>query len=169
MQDVLGTQALSAGAWYVPSTSSSLCCWPLLDAPGLPFQPALAADRRRWCWALMLASLFFFNRHPDWDPWALYLLRFLRHGRRSVLGRPLASPGPGAGAGLAMVGLLALMLEFRTALRWPCAVALLLGLVQWQRRSHMPAQYPLPQSLRRATGQLGQIFLRAFFWCTSRC
>lgn len=160
LQDVLGTQALSAGAWYVAIDFQLFVLLALLMRLGYRFNPRLRLTQALVL-GLMLVSLFFFNRHPDWDPWALYFFGAYGMGAAACWAGRSRHPALGL-ALLAMVGLLALILEFRHRIALALCVALLLGLVQWQRRSHMPAQHPLPQGLRRAAGQLGQISYALF-------
>ena len=160
LQDVLGTQALSAGAWYVAIDFQLFVLLALLMRLGYR-----AGPRQRLTQALvlglMLASLFFFNRRPDWDPWALYFFGAYGMGAAACWAGRSRHPALGL-ALLAAVGVLALVLEYRTRIALALAVALLLGLMQWQRRGRAPAQHPLPESLRRATSQLGQISYALF-------
>ncbi|WP_313704632.1 acyltransferase [Massilia sp.] len=74
LQDVLGYEALSAGAWYVAIDFQlyGLMCL-LLWLSGRLGQAS------KWRWVVpalvgvgVTASLFFFNRDSDWDIWAPY-------------------------------------------------------------------------------------------------
>jgi len=74
LQDVLGYEALSAGAWYVAIDFQlyGLMCLLLWASRRL-------GRGRNWQWVvpalvgiLVAASLFFFNRDSDWDIWAPY-------------------------------------------------------------------------------------------------
>jgi len=74
LQDVLGYEALSAGAWYVAIDFQlyGLMCL-LLWASGY------LGRASKWRWVVpalvgvgVTASLFFFNRDSDWDIWAPY-------------------------------------------------------------------------------------------------
>lgn len=74
LHDVLGYEALSAGAWYVAIDFQlyGLMCLLLWVFGGV-------GQVRTWRWimpvvvaAAVSASLFVFNRDPDWDAWAPY-------------------------------------------------------------------------------------------------
>lgn len=74
LHDVLGYEALSAGAWYVAidfQLYALMCLLLWLSGRG--------KQTRSWRWivpalvgVLVIASLFVFNRDADWDVWALY-------------------------------------------------------------------------------------------------
>lgn len=149
LQGVLGAEALSAGVWYVA-----------IDFQLFALMTALLwlGRSRRWAQAavlgLMLASLFFFNRDPGWDNWALYF--FGAYG----LGATAYWAGSSRRAGwllglMAGVGLLALSLDFRGRITLALVVALVLGLVQWRERPGR-ARAAMPPWLARAVGGLGQ-------------
>ncbi len=74
LQDVLGYEALSAGAWYVAIDFQlyGLMCL-------LLWLSGRFRHTRNWRWVMpalvgvgVTASLFFFNRDSDWDMWAPY-------------------------------------------------------------------------------------------------
>lgn len=74
LQDVLGYEALSAGAWYVAIDFQlyGLMCL-------LLWLSGRFRHTRNWRWVVpalvgvgVTASLFFFNRDSDWDMWAPY-------------------------------------------------------------------------------------------------
>lgn len=118
LHDVLGYEALSAGAWYVAIdfqlyASLTLLLW----------VSGWAASSRRSAWlapaavvAVTAFSLFYFNRDADWDVWAPYFFGSYGLG---VLAWWASDPRRGVGATslllLAMVGptLLALTIDFR--------------------------------------------------------
>lgn len=118
LHDVLGYEALSAGAWYVAIdfqlyASLTLLLW----------VSGLLAGERKSSWLMPLVvlaatavSLFYFNRDAGWDAWAPYFLGSYGLG---VLAWWASDPRRGAGATslllLATVGptLLALTIDFR--------------------------------------------------------
>lgn len=124
LQDWLGYQALSAGVWYV---SIDLQLYALLvgllwlgTRSGRPaVAPALVL-------ALGAASLFVFNRDPEWDSFGPYYFGSY------ALGALAAWAGPGGRGRLAMgalvvLGLAALALEPRIRIAVAFATALLLA------------------------------------------
>lgn len=119
LQGILGHDALSAGVWYVA-----------MDFQLYALLAALLAWRPRWAWPLVLvltaASLLFFNRQSGWDDWAVFF--FGSYGLGALAFRVAHSPRAGAGlAALALLGLLALVLEMRDRLLLALATALWLG------------------------------------------
>ena len=149
LHGVLGQESLSAGVWYVAIDFQLFALMTLL----------LWLGRRR-LWAvllvlgLMLASLFFFNRHEDWDNWAIYF--FGAYGMGALAYWIGSSRHPGKLLGLlALAGLLSLLLDFRGRIALALVVALLLALLQWRdHTSQLQAVMPAP--LSRAVGLLGQ-------------
>ena len=118
MHDVLGYEALSAGAWYVAIdfqlyASLTLLLW----ATGL-----LSSERRSsWLMPLVVLaatgiSLFYFNRDADWDVWAPYFFGSYGLG---VLAWWASDPRRGTGATVALwlmmvvPTLISLELDFR--------------------------------------------------------
>jgi len=129
LHGVVGSQALSAGVWYVAIDFQlyallALLLW--LGQRGARPAPAL------WLVAgLMVASLFHFNRDAGWDHWGLYFFGSYALGalawwaaRSQQAGRWLLL--------LAALGALALALEWRSRIALALTVALLLGLAQWR-------------------------------------
>lgn len=132
LQDVVDAEALSAGVWYVAIDLQlyallALLLW--LGQRGSRPAPAL------WLVAsLMLASLLIFNREAHWDDWGLYF--FGSYALGALAGWAARSSHPARWLGvLAMLGLLALWLDWRTRIALALGVALLLGLMQWQGRT----------------------------------
>lgn len=149
LHGVLGQESLSAGVWYVAIDFQLFALMTLL----------LWLGRRR-LWAvllvlgLMLASLFFFNRHEDWDNWAIYF--FGAYGMGALAYWIGSSHHPGKLLGLmALAGLFALVLDFRGRIALALVVALLLALVQWRDHTRL-LQSAMPAPLARAVGLLGQ-------------
>ncbi len=172
LQGLLNHDALSAGVWYVAIDFQlfvlmTLLMWlgqrrhrtPNTDqsiGPGLAQTMVLGLVL-----SLMLVSLFFFNRDPAWDNWAIYF--FGAYGMGAAAFWAGGSRRPALHLGLLMVtGGVALTLEFRERIALALAVALLLGLWRWGRSSpdwrhvlHLKSQI-LPPVLPRLLHQLGQ-------------
>jgi len=149
LHGVLGQESLSAGVWYVAIDFQLFALMTLLLWLG---------QRRLWAvllvLGLVLASLFFFNRHEDWDNWAIYF--FGAYGMGALAYWVGSSRHPGKLIGLlALAGLLALVLDFRGRIALALVVALLLALVQWRDHTRL-LQSAMPAPLARAVGLLGQ-------------
>lgn len=149
LHDVAGTEALSAGLWYVAIDLQlyallALLLW-LGQRGGRP-APAL------WLVAaLMLASLLHFNRDERWDIWGLYF--FGSYALGALAWRAARAQRPARWLGLlALAAVLALALEWRTRIAVALGVALLLGLLQW--RGHAAGR--LPARLARPLHTLGR-------------
>lgn len=152
LQDVLGLEAVSAGAWYVAIDLQLYACLVLLlwaarrlDRPAAA--PLLVG-------ALAIASLFGFNRDPDWDPWAPYFFGSYAFGVFAAWIPTARRPGL-ATVALAVLGLLALWVEFRTRIALALATALLLA---WSARQGLLAGLRIPQWV----GWLGRISFSVF-------
>jgi peptidoglycan/LPS O-acetylase OafA/YrhL len=124
LQDILGYPALSAGLWFV-------CIDFQLSVMLVALLFLRDAGRGRhgpdWAfyapgWLLALASLFYFNLHPEYDAWGLYYFAhfFLGVLLAKVVGS--ASRGSEFAWFLAMMAV-ALMLDWR----WRIAIAMLTG------------------------------------------
>jgi peptidoglycan/LPS O-acetylase OafA/YrhL len=147
LQDILGHEALSAGLWYV---AIDLQLFALLVAAlwlGRRHGPILVA-------ALVIASLFHFNRDAAWDLWAPYF--FAAYGLGAAAWWAAGHRRAGLWfALLAAAALAALVLDFRLRLAVAATVALLLGLAaRHGLRAHGPAS--------RLTGFLGRISYSVF-------
>lgn len=148
LHGVLGQESLSAGVWYVAIDFQLFALMTLLLWLG---------RRRLWTVLLVLGlivlSLFFFNRHEDWDNWALYF--FGAYGMGALAYWVGSSRHPGRLLGLmTLAGLAALALDFRGRIALALVVALLLALLQW--RDHSPRQSRMPVGLGYLVGRLGQ-------------
>jgi peptidoglycan/LPS O-acetylase OafA/YrhL len=126
LHEILGHEALSAGVWYVAidfqlfALLVAVLCLarrPVARAWATPFLLSLIA----------IASLFYFNRDPDWDPWAPYFAAAYGLGALAFwVGHRTHSP---AWLGvLAAFTLLAIGADFRPRLLLALAVALALGI-----------------------------------------
>lgn len=137
LQDLLKHDALSAGVWYVAIDFQLFCLMALLvwmggrAAQTLGHRSPRSAMRvTQWLvLGLMVASLFFFNRHGGWDVWAVYF--FGSYGLGAAVYWAAASKRAGRYLGLLMaIGLAALWVDFRGRIAVALGVALLLGVVQ---------------------------------------
>ncbi len=152
LQDVLGIEAVSAGAWYVAIDLQLYGCLVLLlwtaARIGRPQAPVLLVG------ALAVASLFGFNRDAGWDAWAPYFFGSYAFGVFAAW-IPSARRPDLATVALAALGLLALWVEFRTRIALALATALLLA---WSARSGLLAELRSPAWL----GWLGRISFSVF-------
>jgi peptidoglycan/LPS O-acetylase OafA/YrhL len=131
LHDVLGVEALSAGAWYVAIdfqlyALTSLLLWTcarLVRGRSLPWLvPAVVT-------LTVTASLLVFNRDADWDVWAPYFFGSYGLGMLAWwAGDPARRPGAAAALLAMMVvpTMLALGLEFRSRIAVAMVVACLL-------------------------------------------
>lgn len=148
LQDVLGTGSVTAGAWYVAIDlqlhAVTVAIVAIAARAGVPgAAPALVA-------AGTVASLFVFNRLPDWDPWAPYFLGAYGLGALAAWAggsrRPLA-----ATAALAALAAAALAFDWRSRIAVAAATALLLALaVRDPRLMRRPAS-PVLAALGRTS------------------
>ncbi len=159
LQDLLGYEALSAGVWYVA-----------IDFQLFVLAVALCTLARRWPgrWlapALVLgltaASLFYFNLDADFDTLGLYFAGAYGLGMLAFwAGR---SPRPWAWlCALALLGLTALVLDWRERIAVALVTALVLGVLQASDWARQCAPWPRVQRL----GQMSySIFLVHFSVC----
>jgi len=141
LHDVLGYEALSAGVWYVAIDLQlfALVLGLLWVARRMP----CGGEAQRWCAPMLIAlvaiaSLLHFNRHSDWDRWALY--HFGAYGLGALV--YWASDRDRAPIWMfliACVGLLVLALDFRERMLVAVVVALLIGAA---RRVHPFDRWP---------------------------
>jgi peptidoglycan/LPS O-acetylase OafA/YrhL len=131
LHDVLGYEALSAGAWYVAIdfqlyALATLLLWSAGRVSG--------QKRQSWLMPAMVAigvciSLLYFNRDADWDVWAPYFFGSYGLGMLAWWASdPARRPGETALLLMVMVvpTLLALNLEFRSRIAVALVVASLL-------------------------------------------
>lgn len=137
LHDLLGYEALSAGVWYVAIDFQLFALLVLLlwaarlsgrhrPAGADFFAPLLVA-------ALALASLFHFNRDAAWDDTALYFFGAYALGVGSCWAVRSAMPYRGLLA-VALIGGIALSVDFRPRLVVALGVALAIGLAQLHPR-----------------------------------
>ncbi len=138
LHETVDAEALSAGVWYVAIDLQLYALLALLLWLGQRgARPALAL----WLVAgLMLASLLHFNREAGWDRWAPYF--FGSYALGALAWRAARSRHPARWLGLlAVLGIAALLLDWRPRIALAALTALLLGLAH-QRVSavrHWPA------------------------------
>lgn len=165
LQDILGEEALSAGVWYVAIDFQLFALATLLLAAvrkvkGLSPRQATVAGQ-----ALVLAgtaaSLWFFNRQPELDMWALYFWGSYGLGMLAYWAVRSARPGPWVLA-LAGLGAGALVLDFRprVALAWLLALA-----VVWLLRRPAPRWGRAAQPLQGLGKMSYSVFLVHFPVC----
>ncbi len=153
LHSLLGVDSLSAGVWYVA-----------IDVQLYALLLGLLWLGRRLGWAapllvaiVMLASLFHFNRDSGWDNWALYFFGAYGLGALAYwLSRADADRGATAWlAGMALLTVLALAVDWRTRIALALGVALALA---WSHRSGWLFTWPRS----RALGYLGRISYGVF-------
>lgn len=126
LHSLLGVDALSAGVWYVAIDFQLFVLLVLLLWLG---------RSGRWTGlilvtALVLASLFHFNRDSAWDSWALYF--FGAYGLGALAWWCSRAGGPrGLGLLVLVLACLALVLDFRSRIAVALVVAIILALVQF--------------------------------------
>ena len=173
LQGVLDKEALTAGVWYVAIDFQLFVLMTLLVWLGQRQHRTASADPAigpglaqilvlGLVVSLMLASLFFFNRDPTWDNWAIYFFGAYGMGAAAFWAGGSRRPALYLGV-LAITGGLALALEFRERIVLALGIALLLGLWHWgrtinpssfsRRRESSPATSLV---LTRLVHQLGQ-------------
>jgi peptidoglycan/LPS O-acetylase OafA/YrhL len=153
LHGVLEVDALSAGVWYVAIDFQLFVFLSVLLWLGYRLSQIMRITK--WLVVgLMLASLFFFNRHESYDNWALYFFGAYglgataywasqsRHARLQFI--LLACAGAGA-----------LLIDFRLRIALALGVALLLGLSLWQQRGQLSNTVP-DTLFRRCVQALGQ-------------
>ena len=149
LQGLLGVDSLSAGVWYVAIDFQLFALLTLLHALGN--RSANRAAAPRLVLLMVLASLFYFNRDEQWDNWALYFFGAYGLGALVYWSTQLTHPAIRL-AGLALVVIIALAVDFRERIALAVATALLLGMADW-RGIPIPA---LPPGLSAGLSHLGQ-------------
>jgi peptidoglycan/LPS O-acetylase OafA/YrhL len=160
LQNVLGFDALSAGAWYVAIDFQLFALLAILMRSG----HRLHANRRLTVMlvAIMVtSSLYVFNRYEALEDWALYFFGSYGLGAAAWWAgrarRPLL-----ATAFILLPTLGALWFDFRERIALAVVVALYLGIVLW-RRHVAPNHTPLaPGALRNAVHRGGQMSYALF-------
>lgn len=161
LHGVLGSETLSAGVWYIAIDFQlyvllALALW--LGQPVRLRVPALLLII-----GLMLVSLLHFNRDARWDNWALYFFGSYALGVLAWWAHRARHP-PLWLALLALVGVVALLLEYRTRIALALTVALMLALVPWRRLAERssPSLWWLAQVLQAQSRSSYALFLMHF-------
>ena len=131
LQNLLGFEALSAGIWYI---SIDFQLYVLLVGLLWLFQSRAPAA----VGLLAVASLFYFNRIPVWDDWALYFFAAHAMGALAYWASKREKPLP-LFVFMATVVVLALTLDFRPRIAIALSTAILLGLAY--QRIRVPAAW----------------------------
>lgn len=150
LHDVLGADALSAGVWYVAIDFQLF-----VVLAGLLWLGRRRRGAQVAVLALTLASLFYFNRDAALDDWAVYFFGAYGLGALAFWAGQSSRGRPWWGGLLALVGVGALVIEFRERIALALAVALLLAFVQ-QQRGESPRLPALPSRWARGVHRLGQ-------------
>jgi len=157
LHDILGHEALSAGAWYVAIDFQLFALFVfILWASGLLAKRSpLLRNVALWLvGSLALASLFYFNRDEAWDAWAVYFFGAYALGAFAWWASDENSPPAMLGIVALLTGA-ALVVDFRERILVALVVALLLGTT---RRSGKLAHWQTPKPLV----QLGQMSYSVF-------
>ncbi|MCZ2495600.1 acyltransferase family protein [Xylophilus sp. Kf1] len=164
LQDLVGSEALSAGVWYVAIDFQLFAATVLLlfVAQRWTRRPALTA----FCLVLGIAggSLLWFNRQPGLDPTALYFFGAYGLGILACWGATSRRPLHWM-AGIALLGGVALAIDFRARIAVALVAALLL---LWTQARHAVGDAqawrpPLPVVLLGGVGRISySVFLIHF-------
>lgn len=153
IHSLLGVDSLSAGVWYVAIDVQLYAL--LLGLLWLGRQ--LGTTAPLLVVAVVLASLFHFNRDSDWDSWAIYFFGAYGLG---ALAYWVSRAGAGRGAPAWLAGMV-LLTGVALALDWRTRIALALGValaLAWAHRSGWLFTWPRS----RALGYLGRISYGVF-------
>lgn len=155
LHSLLDVDSLSAGVWYVAIDVQLYAL--LLGLLWLGHRLGAGAMPMVLVAALVLASLFYFNRDSDWDNWAVYFFGAYGLGALSYW----ASRGEAGRratlwlTGMAVFTAVALAVDWRTRIALALGVALALG---WAHRSGRLFTWPRS----RVLGYLGRISYGVF-------
>jgi peptidoglycan/LPS O-acetylase OafA/YrhL len=152
LQDVLGVGALSAGVWYVAIDLQLYACFAI--AMALSARAAVPGIAQALVVALALASLLVFNRDPSWDAWAPYFMGSYALGALAAWAADARRPSL-ATLGVAVLGCVALWVEFRSRIAVATATAVLLA---WAARTGVLERWPRSAAL----AWLGRISFSVF-------
>lgn len=153
VHSLLGVDSLSAGVWYVAIDVQLFAL--LLGLLWLGRR--LGAHAPLLVAAVVLASLFHFNRDSGWDNWAIYFFGAYGLGALAfwVSRVDAGRSAPAWLAGMVVLTTLALALDWRTRIALALGVALSLA---WAHRSGWLFTWPRS----RALGYLGRISYGVF-------
>jgi len=156
LQDLIGEEALSAGVWYVAIDFQLFACTVLMffAAQRWARRPATATF---WLvLGIVSVSLVVFNRLPELDPTALYFFGAYGFGILACWGAHSRRPGHWM-AGIALLGGVALAVDFRARIAVALAAALLL---LWTHARHDRGR--TPTAVLRYLGGVGRISYSVF-------
>ena len=146
LQDIVGERSLSAGVWYVAIDFQLFVLITFLIGSG-------RHGARLGVTALMLASLFYFNLYPKFDPWGLYF--FGAYGMGTVAYWAAHSTRPVRWlAVVGLVGAIALAVDYRERIVLATLTAVLLGYVEY-RVASKPLRQRAPQTWMRLLTTFG--------------
>jgi peptidoglycan/LPS O-acetylase OafA/YrhL len=158
LNGILDVESISVGVWYVAIDFQLYALLALMLWLGRGWAKAAVVG-------LMLVSLFYFNRNPLWDPWAIYF--FGAYGLGAIA--YWAARSSRAGWLLLLFGsacAAALAIDFRERILLALATALLLGLVQWRTLHGRALSLQLPaawaKGLRHLSNSSYALFLVHF-------
>ena len=157
LHSLLGVDSLSAGVWYVAIDVQLYALLLGLLWLGQRLPRRWGAASQLLVVAVVLASLFHFNRNSEWDNWAVYFFGAYGLGALAfwVSRAGAARSAPAWLAGMALLTGLALTLDWRTRIALALGVALALA---WAHRSGWLFTWPRS----RALGYLGRISYGVF-------
>jgi peptidoglycan/LPS O-acetylase OafA/YrhL len=166
LQDVLGFDALSAGLWYVAIDLQlfSLFLAVLWIAHRFARSTSTGAQSTlgpALVGVLALASLFFFNRDPEWDRWAVYFFGAYGMGAAAFWAGRDARFAPAA-RWLILAAIVALALDFRLRIAVALVTTVLLLLAS---RSRLPKRCPGGRVLAYLSRIAYSVFLVHFPIC----
>ena len=158
LNGILDVDSISVGVWYVAIDFQLYVLLALMLWLGRAWAKAAVVG-------LMLVSLFYFNRNPLWDPWAIYF--FGAYGLGAIA--YWAARSSRAGGWLLLFAALcvaALAVDFRGRLVLALVTASLLGWVQWHSVQGRPFAPTMPppwaRGLRALSNSSYALFLVHF-------
>ena len=161
LQDLLGYKHLSAGLWFVCINFQL----GLIYAATLWLRDTLLAITGRRIdipmiagWILSAISLFHFNRHPEWDSWALYFFPYFFMG--IIVHRALANRSSEAAFWIYQSLIVSAMCH---DWRWRLASALVVGLLLFgAEKSGLSTRWPQSKWIARMGKASYSLFLVHF-------
>lgn len=157
VHSLLGVDSLSAGVWYVAIDVQLFALLLGLLWLGRRLGGHRGIGAQVLVAAVVLASLFHFNRDSGWDNWAIYFFGAYGLGALAfwVSREDAGRHAPAWLAGMVVLTALALALDWRTRIALALGVALALA---WSHRSGWLFTWPRS----RALGYLGRISYGVF-------
>jgi peptidoglycan/LPS O-acetylase OafA/YrhL len=161
LQDLLGYEHFSAGLWFVCINFQlgliyAATLWlrdTLLTITGRNINVPMIAG-----WILSTISLFHFNRHPEWDSWALYFFPYFFMG--IIVHRALKNRRSAAIFWIYQIMILAAMCH---DWRWRLASALVVGLLLFgAEKTGLSTRWPKSRWIARMGKTSYSLFLVHF-------